>query len=307
MVDLKQIQCFVACVQTGSFSKAAELLFTTQPSVSKIIKAMEEQMKVPLFERYAKGISLTPEGERIYHYAKKVLENLEKMENTEFTKRKEQLLISCNPSSWFADMFVEFFHGHEQEDICYQVYSAGTREIVRRVQERMDDIGFVYVMKNQLSAFQYYIGRNYLNFEPLLQTDAMIYRGKHLHSEKEKDTEGVNLSEIRLIQRFPNEFSPENYWEILDKEGHSFSDAEAVVTTNSDYIMNRLLQTSDLVNIGGAYLSKGQATENAVRLSDGEDGQILYGYVFRRGEELSECVSAFVDFLKDKLNALQRK
>ena len=49
------------------------------------------------------------------------------------------------------------------------------------------------------------------------------------------------------------------------------------------------------------------ATENAVRLSDGEDGQILYGYVFRRGEELSECVSAFVDFLKDKLNALQRK
>ena len=71
--------------------------------------------------------------------------------------------------------------------------------------------------------------------------------------------------------------------------------------------MNRLLQTSDLVNIGGAYLSKGQATENAVRLSDGEDGQILYGYVFRRGEELSECVSAFVDFLKDKLNALQRK
>ena len=65
MVDLKQIQCFVACVQTGSFSKAAELLFTTQPSVSKIIKAMEEQMKVPLFERYAKGISLTSEGERI--------------------------------------------------------------------------------------------------------------------------------------------------------------------------------------------------------------------------------------------------
>lgn len=42
-MDTKEIQCFVACAQTGSFSKAAEALYTTQSSVSKIIKAMEEK------------------------------------------------------------------------------------------------------------------------------------------------------------------------------------------------------------------------------------------------------------------------
>jgi DNA-binding transcriptional LysR family regulator len=99
----------MACVQTGSFSKAAELLFTTQPSVSKIIKSMEDEMNVSLFERYAKGIILTPEGKRIYSYAKKVMENLEKIETNSITRKTVQLSVSYNPSLWFADIFIDFF------------------------------------------------------------------------------------------------------------------------------------------------------------------------------------------------------
>lgn len=218
MVDLKQIRYFMACVKTGSFSKAAELLFTTQPSVSKVIKAMEDEMNVLLFERYAKGISLTPDGKRIYSYAKKVMENLEKIETSGSARKAVQLSVSYNPSLWFADIFIDFFHEHEKEEICYQIYAAETQEILQRVQERTDDIGFIYVMKNQLPAFQYYITRNYLEFEPVLQTDVMMYGGKHFHKEK-KDLERINLLEVRMIRSFMDEFSPENYWEMLDLSG----------------------------------------------------------------------------------------
>ena len=38
-MDLKQLQYFVACAQAGSFSDAAKILYSTQPSVSKVIKA----------------------------------------------------------------------------------------------------------------------------------------------------------------------------------------------------------------------------------------------------------------------------
>lgn len=302
MIDLKQIRYFMACVQTGSFSKAAELLFTTQPSVSKIIKSMEDEMKVSLFERYAKGISLTPEGKRIYSYAKKVMENLEKIETSSMTRKAVQLSVSYNPSLWFADVFIDFFHEHEKDEICYQIHSAETKEILQRVQERADDIGFIYVMKNQLPAFQYYITRNYLEFEPILQTDVMVYGGEHFSREKRDGQERINLSEVRLIRNFMDEFSPDNYWEISDGYGNILSETDAVVTTNSDYIMKRLLQSSDLVSISSARPGRDHEKEKVFRFSEGEDGQALYGYVSRRGEKMSDTVSVFIEFLKNYIN-----
>ena len=43
-MDLKQLQYFVVCAQTGSFSDAAKNLYSTQPSVSKVIKGLEDTL-----------------------------------------------------------------------------------------------------------------------------------------------------------------------------------------------------------------------------------------------------------------------
>ena len=48
MLDLKQLKYFIVCAETGSISEAAKLLYTTQPSVSKAIKALEEEMGIVL-------------------------------------------------------------------------------------------------------------------------------------------------------------------------------------------------------------------------------------------------------------------
>ena len=80
MVDLKQIQYFIVCVEKESFSNAAEQLFTTQPNVSKAIKALEDEMGFRLFDRHARGICLTEDGKLLYQYAKNLDENLQKIE-----------------------------------------------------------------------------------------------------------------------------------------------------------------------------------------------------------------------------------
>ena len=48
-MDLKQLQYFVVCAQTGSFSDAAKNLYSTQPSVSKVIKGLEDALGIQLF------------------------------------------------------------------------------------------------------------------------------------------------------------------------------------------------------------------------------------------------------------------
>lgn len=301
MVDVKQLQYFAACARMGSFSKAAEVLYTTQSSVSKVIKSMEESLHVTLFERYAKGIRLTREGKHVYKYASSVLENLQKLQSFEEMEEKELLLLSCNPSSWFADMFVQFYQKHQEENLHYQIYSASSRGIVERVRERRDEVGFVYVMKNQLPAFQYYLVRNYLEYEPLKTTDIMLYPGAQ-HPFWKDPGGRLNLSGLKLIQRFPDEFSPDNYWNIQDETGASAQETETVITTNSDYIMERILHVSDLVNISGGYLAEEPWRKETGEVPlTGNESQVLFGYVKRQNENLSLWAGKFVDFLKEKL------
>ena len=79
-MDLKQLQYFVACAQTGSFSDAAKILYSTQPSVSKVIKSLEDTLGIQLFERLPRGIRLTVEGRKVYHYACKISNEIEALE-----------------------------------------------------------------------------------------------------------------------------------------------------------------------------------------------------------------------------------
>ena len=79
-MELKQLQYFLICAQELSFSGAAQRLFTTQPNVSKVIKALEEELGQLLFERHAKGSSLTEAGENLYEYALNIQENIQQIQ-----------------------------------------------------------------------------------------------------------------------------------------------------------------------------------------------------------------------------------
>ncbi len=301
LTDFRQISCFVMCVQAGSISRAAELLHMSQPSVSKAIQAMEDTLGIRLFERYAKGTVLTAAGEAVYPYAKTIMDSLRELQAIGTEKQTAILRISSNPSSWFADAFLAFYRIHKEDGIHYQIYSAGTREVVDRVRNRTDDVGFVYVVKNQKASFQQYLSRNYLEFLPLKETSVMLYGASGSNGEREAEQE-KNLSNLRLIQRFPDEFSADNYRDLTDREGNSVEKAETVVTTNSEYIMTRILQTGDLQNISADYLTAGHCSElPGIPMTDLKEDRIVFGLIRRRGERVSELTEEFVHFIKEKL------
>ncbi len=288
-MDLHQIEYFVKCAETESFSKAAELLFTTQPNVSRVIKALEEDLGKSLFARDNKGIHLTEEGRRIYRHACQILGSMEQIKRSGTKTPVETLRISMNPSSWIAEMFLQFYQTHREFSYHYEIHSAGTREIVERIQNRTDDLGIVFVMNRQLTGFQYYLKRNYLEFLPLRSMNAAMYFGKQRSALKGK---ALDFGKIQLIQRFPEEYAPENYWDLRDASGQSAAEAEKVVTTNSDYIMQRMLRESDLINISAESAGTKDSEILSQTLSDQEQ-QILLGGIKRIGEEMQGGIRKF--------------
>lgn len=113
------------------------------------------------------------------------------------------------------------------------------------------------------------------------------------------------MSQLRLIQRFPDEFSPDNYRNLVEENGHSAVEAETVVVTNSDYIVERLLGSGELCNISGADLSGRDSGYSRVKYTfPGEGQKLVYGCIRRRGEELSEQGRDFLEFVKERLQVL---
>ena len=71
-MEIRQVQYFLAIVEAGSFSEAAENQYISQSSLSKKIIALEKELGVPLFDRSKRKVSLTNAGEAFLEHARKI-------------------------------------------------------------------------------------------------------------------------------------------------------------------------------------------------------------------------------------------
>ena len=76
-MDIQNLSAFIAVSSTGSFSRAAELLFITQPAVSKRIASLESELNTHLFDRIGKKILLTEAGYALLPSAQRILAELD--------------------------------------------------------------------------------------------------------------------------------------------------------------------------------------------------------------------------------------
>ena len=74
---LAQYRIFFEVAKAGSISKAAKLLYISQPAISKSILRLEENLEITLFTRTSKGVSLTPEGQIFYEYLQNAFSAIE--------------------------------------------------------------------------------------------------------------------------------------------------------------------------------------------------------------------------------------
>lgn len=73
MFDIDQLRTFVAIADTGSFTRAADVVFKTQSAVSMQMKRLEERVGKPVFERDGRASRLTEDGQRLLDYARRIV------------------------------------------------------------------------------------------------------------------------------------------------------------------------------------------------------------------------------------------
>lgn len=81
-MTIRELRIFIAVVETGKMGLAAKKLYIAQPTVSHVISEIESTYGVKLFERLAKRLYITPEGERLLGYARHIVALFDEMERS---------------------------------------------------------------------------------------------------------------------------------------------------------------------------------------------------------------------------------
>ena len=79
-INLNQLRSFFLVAREKSVTKAAQILFITQPAVTMQIKSLEADLEIRLFNKYGKNLQLTHAGDVLFEYAERVFEIVEEME-----------------------------------------------------------------------------------------------------------------------------------------------------------------------------------------------------------------------------------
>lgn len=109
-MNLVHLKYALTVAETGSINKAAEKLYVSQPNLSRAIKELEASLGAAIFERSAKGMLLTPDGEIFIRYAKSILKQVDAVEAMfqKETKMKQRFAISVPRASYIAEAFAAF-------------------------------------------------------------------------------------------------------------------------------------------------------------------------------------------------------
>jgi DNA-binding transcriptional LysR family regulator len=151
---------FYEVARLQSFSKAAEVLFLSQPAISKHIKALEEHYQASLFERKANLISLTKEGLLLQEYVKKARELNRQLEfdiagfrNIKQAKGLLTIGASTTVALYVIPEILSGFHQHYPH-IHLRLVNRNSENILKALLEHEIDFGIIEG-KNQLTAAHY--------------------------------------------------------------------------------------------------------------------------------------------------------
>ena len=143
---LRQLQVFEAIVRLGSFTRAAEELFLTQPTVSMQIKKLADAMGLPLFEHVGRNVKPTEAGQELYDACRTIFEKLANLEmklaDLKGMKRGRLRLGVITTAKYFApETLGAFSQQHPGIDVSLKV--TNRERIIERMQNNEDDL---YIM-----------------------------------------------------------------------------------------------------------------------------------------------------------------
>ena len=195
-MNILHMKYAVEVAKAGSLSKASETLLIAQPNISRSIKELESDLGITIFERSAKGMFLTHDGEVFMNYAKSIISQIEAVEKfyKESTPDKLRFSISVPRASYISEAFAQFSKRINSSS-CEVFYNeTNSRRAIENILSNDYGLGIIRYAANHDESFKTMLEEKGLNYELVTQfTYQLIMSKSHPLAERES----ISLNDLK--------------------------------------------------------------------------------------------------------------
>ncbi|MGI2908236.1 LysR substrate-binding domain-containing protein [Tolypothrix sp. VBCCA 56010] len=291
---LHQLKVFEAAARHGSFTRAAEELFLTQPTVSMQIKQLTKSVGLPLFEQVGKRLFLTEAGRELFATCRQIFETIAQFEmkvaNLKGLKQGQLRLAAITTAKYFVPRllgpFCQLYPGIE---ISLQV--TNHERILERMINNLDDLYIISQLPEHLD----------VNCHPFLDNPLVVLAPTNHPLAKEKNIPIERLANEPFIMREPGSGTRRAVQSLFDEH-------DIKVKVKLELGSNEAIKQAIAGGLGISILSRHTLMPNTPELTilDVQHFPIqrTWYMVYPNGKQLSIVARTYFEYLLDAANKM---
>ena len=289
-MTFQQLKYVDAVAECGSLSEAARQVFVTQPTLTEAIRALEEELRVAIFTRSSRGVTVTREGEEFLASARQILDDAARIQEKYTGKavRRPQFAVSCQHYAFATDAFMEVVKANEAVSYDFTLRETVTSEIIDDVARHRSEIGILYLSKRNETAISKILRKEELVFEELFAAKPHVFLGK-----------GHPLAKKKIIKPHELDAYPYLTYEQGVENALYFTEEimPAIDRKKNIRVRDRATMTNLLLGLNGFTVASGAHSKaynpQIISVPLKLDDTIRVGLIYRSGLSLSAAGEAF--------------
>ncbi len=303
-MTLQQLRYVDQVATVGSISEAARKLFVSQPTLTEAVRTLEEELRIAIFNRSAKGVTVTREGEEFLASARQILDDAGRIQEKYTGKavRRPQFAVSCQHYAFAVEAFMEVVKACTAKSYDFTLRETVTSEIIDDVARNRSEIGILYLSRRNERALMKILKKEDLSFEELLTAKPHVFIGKNHPLAKKKSISPGELDDYPYLSY---EQGVENALYFAEEV------MPAIDRKKNIRVRDRATMTKLMLGLNGYTVSSGARSKmyanDIVAVPLKLDDFIRIGLVRRSGISLSTAGEIFVNNIRLKASVASNK
>jgi Transcriptional regulator len=301
-MTLQQLKYVIEIATWGSINEAAKRLFISQPSLSNAIKELEAELKITIFERTNKGISISIEGAEFLGYARQVLEQTELLENRYLDAKPspQHFSVSTQHYAFSVNAFVNLIKKYALDEYEFTLRETKTYEILEDVKNLRSEIGILYLNEFNSKVINKLIKENNLEFTVLFKASPHVFVSVN---NPLAEQEIVTLEDLDSYPCLSFEQGEYNSFHFSEEILSTLSHKKSIRVSDRATLFNLLIGLNGYT-ISTGVLSADLNGNNIIPVPLDINETITVGWIAHKSVTLSRLAAAYVQELDKVIKTL---
>lgn len=295
-MTLQQLRYIIAIAEAGSITSAADKLLVSQPSLSKVVNQIEEEMGITIFNRNNRGVYLSEEGLSFLSYSRQVVEQADLLENKYKNKEKQRRVFSITSHhyAFVVNAFVALVKEYGENKYEFSLRETLTNNIIEDVRTSRSEIGVLFLSDFNRKVILKMLEDADLKFTKLFAVKPHIFVSRKNPLAKEKT---VELSDLKNFPRLLYDQGIKNSFYFAEEPQPIIDLNKNIIVTDRATIFNLMIGLNGYTIASGVLSSDLNGTEIvAIPLETDEIMEI--GYIKNIDRPLSKICISYINHLK---------